>query len=147
MRLTCQKALVLALAVTLGCHDSTAPLILPAQFELANVSGRPLPTYFLSVPGFTVTVLSASLTLDDAGKAVMTEHLREYNGIEATTTSTFDYKIKDNRIEIGGFQPCPINANCIGIRVGTISGETLSLIMQEADNGPVVYNYRIVPAS
>ena len=146
MRLSCQKAFLLLLISTIGCHDSTGPLTLPAQFELENISGRQLPTYFSTTPGLTPTILSASLTLDNAGKAVMTEHRREFDGTEATITNTFDYRIKDNHIEIGSFEPCPINAMCIGTLKGTISGETLSLIVvQISINASIIYNYRIAP--
>ena len=146
MRLSCQKAFLLLLVSTIGCTDSTGPLTLPAQFDLENINGRQLPTYFSPTPGLTPTILSASLTLDNAGKAVMTEHRRAFDGTEATITNTFDYKIKDNQIEIGSFEPCPINAICIGTLKGTISGETLSLIVvQVSINGSIVYNYRIAP--
>ena len=146
MRLSCQKAFLLLLVSTIGCTDSTGPLTLPAQFELENISGRQLPTYFSTTPGLTPTILSASLTLDNAGKAVMTEHRREFDGTEATITNTFDYRIKDNHIEIGSFEPCPINAMCIGTLKGTISGETLSLIgVQISINASIIYNYRSAP--
>ena len=145
MRLSCQKAFVLALALTLGCHDSTAPLVLSAQFELENINGRQLPTYFFATPGLTATILSAGLTLDDGGKAVMTEHRQEFDGTETTYTNTFDYRIKDTKIEIGRFEPCPPNANCVGIRSGTIAGSTLTLLMQTTNLGPIIYTYRIVP--
>lgn len=146
MRLSCQKAFLLLLVSTLGCHDSTAPLTLPAQFELENINGRPVPTYFSSTPGPTPTILSASLTLDNAGKAVMSEHRREFDGTEATITNTFDYRITGNQIEVGYFGPCPINANCFGTYKGTISGMTLSLtIVQVSIDGSIIYNYRMAP--
>ena len=145
MRLTCQKASVLALAFALGCHESTAPVVLSAQFELMNINGRQLPTYFFATPGLTETIFSAGLTLDKAGQAVMTELRREFDGTETTYTHNFEYRIKDNQIEIGRFEPCGPNANCVGTRVGTISGRTLTLLMQTTNLGPIVYTYRIVP--
>jgi hypothetical protein len=146
MRLTRQKAFLLLLVSTIGCHDTTAPLTLPAQFNLENINGRPVPTFFSPTPGLTPTILSASLTLDAAGKAVMSEHRRSFDGIETTITNTFDYRIKGNQIEIGSFQPCPPNANCIGTLKGTISGEALSLtVVAISINGSIVYNYRIAP--
>jgi hypothetical protein len=145
MRLSCQKVFALTLALTVGCHDSTAPLVLPAQFELENINGRQLPTYFFATPGLTATILSAGLTLDNAGKAIMTEHRREFDGEETTYTNTFDYRIKDSTIEIGHFEPCPPNANCVGIRAGKISGGALTLLMQTTNLGAIIYTYRIVP--
>ena len=146
MRLSCQKLFPLLLVATIACRDATAPLTLPAQFNLENINGRPVPTFFSPTPGLTPTILSASLTLDNAGKAVMTEHRREFDGTETTITNTFDYRIKGNQIEIGSFQPCPPNANCIGTLKGTISGEALSLtVVAISIDGSIVYNYRIAP--
>lgn len=146
MRLSCLKAFPLLLVATIGCHDTTAPLKLPAQFELENINGRQVPTYFSSTPGLTPTILAASLTLDNAGKAVMSEHRRAFDGAETTIKNTFDYRIQGNQIEVGYFGSCPINANCVGTYKGTISGETLSLIVVEISiDGSIVYNYRVAP--
>lgn len=144
MRLSCQKAFILVLVSAIGCDDGTGPLALPAQFELVNINGRQLPTYFSATPGNTPTILSASVALDNAGQAVITEHRREFDGVERTITNTSDYTIRDNQIEINSFAPCPINASCIGTVDGMISGEALSLIVvQISINGAIIYNYRI----
>jgi hypothetical protein len=146
MRLSCQKVFLLMLASTIGCHDPVAPQTLAAHFDLENINGRPLPTYFSPTPGLAPTILSASLSLDHAGKAVMTERRREFDGTETTYTNTFDYRIHGDQIEIGLFEPCPSNANCVGVLSGTISGQTLSLIIiQVSIDGSVTYNYRISP--
>ena len=146
MRLSCQKAFLLLLVSTIGCHDSTAPLALPAQFNLENINGRQLPTYFSPTPGLTPTIVWASLTLDNAGKAVMIEHRLAFDGTETTITNTLDYRIKGNQIEIGSFEPCAPNANCAANFIGTISGEALSLIIvQISIDGSITYNYRKAP--
>jgi hypothetical protein len=146
MRLSRQPAFLLLFAATIGCHDTTAPLKIPSQFLLENINGRQVPTYLSAMPGLTPTILGASLTLEDAGKAEMTEHRREFDGTETTVTNTFDYKIDGNQIEVGSFVPCPPNANCVGAYKGTISGQTLSLTIAELSiDGSIVYNYRIAP--
>ena len=149
MRLSCQKAFLLLLAATIGCRDTTAPLKLPAQFELVNINGRPVPTFFSPTPGLTPTILSASLTLDNAGMAVMTEHRREFDGTETTRTNTLVYRIKGNQIVISCFQPpaiaSPIDLLCVSY-TGTISGETLGLIVVPGSiDSSVIYNYRAAP--
>jgi hypothetical protein len=146
MRLSCQKAFLLLLVATIGCRDTTAPLKLPAQFELVNINGRPVPTFFSPTPGLTPTILSASLTLYEAGQAVMTEHRREFDGTETTRTANLVYRIRGNQLVLSCFQPpaisSPIDLLCVSY-TGTISVESLSLIIVPgAIDGIVVYNYR-----
>jgi hypothetical protein len=146
MRLSRQPAFLLLFAATIGCHDSTAPIRIPTQFVLENINGRPLPTYLAPTPGLTPDILSASLTFEEDGKAVMTEHRREFDGTETTVRNTFDYRIHGNNVEVGSFTPCAPNANCLGTYKGTISGAALSLtIVAFSIDGSIIYNYRIAP--
>ena len=141
MRLPRQQAFALLLVAAIGCNDSIGPK-LPATFDLVNINGRGLPTFFSSTPGQTPTILFASLTLDNNGKAFWLEGRRESDGTQTIINNTFDYKITFNQIEIGSFSPCAANANCMGTYKGTISNETLSLNVQATDAGAIVYNYR-----
>jgi hypothetical protein len=141
MRLSRQSAFLLLFVATLGCDDSTAPIKIPTQFVLENINGRPLPTYLAPTPGLTPDILSASLTFEEGGKAVMTEHRREFDGTETTITNTFDYRFHGNSVEVGSFTPCPPDANCFRTFKGTVSRLTLSLSI----GGPIIYNYRIAP--
>jgi hypothetical protein len=146
MHLSCKKALPLFFFAAIACHDSTGPVRLTAEFELANINGRPVPTYLSPTPGLTPTILSATLALDNSGKVVMTEHRQEWSGAETTTTNTLDYRINANQIEIGCFEPPPPGVGtfvCIANYTGTISGNSLSLIVAPYPNGSIVYNYRI----
>jgi hypothetical protein len=145
MRPSCQKAFLLLIASTIGCSDSTAPLTLPAVFELENINGRQLPTYFATPPSLTPTVLSASVSLGNAGKAVMSERRRDLDGTETTFTNTYDYRLDGDQIEI--VVPCPPNANCIPNFVGTVSDAALSLRIAElTPTYSIIYYYRIAPA-
>ena len=144
MRVSRQRVFLLVLALTIACHDTTGPQTVSAHFVLENINGRPLPTYLSATPGPTATILSATLTLDKLGKAVMTELRQDVLQGEATYTSTFDYRIHGNQIEIGSFEPCPINAICAGNIMGTISIGGLSLVMVSFSiDGPIIYEYRI----
>jgi hypothetical protein len=150
MHLSCKKALPLLFFSAITCHDSTGPVTITAEFELANINGRPIPTYLSPTPGLTPTILSASLTFDKSRKVVMTEHRREWDGSETTTTHTFDYRINDNKIEIGCFESAPVISGvgvgsvlCVGNYTGTISGKTLSLVVVALSiDGSIIYNYR-----
>ena len=141
MRLPRQQAFALLLVAAIGCNDSIGPK-LPATFDLENINGRGLPTFYSPTPGLTPTILFASLTLDNNGKAFWLEGRRESDGTQTIINNTFDYKITFNQIEIGSFSPCAANANCMGTYKGTISNETLSLNVQATDAGAIVYNYR-----
>ena len=141
MRLPRQQAFALLLVAAIGCSDSISPK-LPATFDLENINGRGLPTFYSPTPGLTPTILFASLTLDNNGKAFWLETRREFDGTQTSIRNTFDYRITLNQIAIGSFSPCAANANCMGTYKGTISNETLSLNVQATDAGAIVYNYR-----
>jgi hypothetical protein len=151
VHLTRKKAFPLLFFSAIACHDSTGPATITAQFELANINGRPVPTYLSPTPGLTPTILSASLTFDRSQKVVMTENRREWDGTETTTTHTFDYRINGNQIAIGCFEPVPTipgvgvaSVVCIGNYTGTISGRSLSLIVAPpSPDGSITYNYRL----
>ncbi len=143
MRVSCQKAFLLLLFAAIGCSETTGPK-LPATFELVNINGRPIPTYFSVTPGPTSIVLSAYLLLDTEGKALWTERRRDSAGAETAFTHTFEYRIRDGQIEVGSFEPCPPNANCIGTYKGEVSKDALSLvIVAVSTDGSITYNYRI----
>ena len=151
MHLSCKKAFPLLFFSAIACHDSTAPATISVEFELANINGRPVPTYLSPTPGLTPTILSASLAFDRSQKVVMTENRREWDGTETTTTHTFDYKINGNQLAIGCFEPVPAipgvgvgSVVCIGNYTGTISGNALSLVVATVSiDGSIIYNYRL----
>jgi hypothetical protein len=146
MRISRQKAFLLLLAATIGCTDTTAPIKVPAQFDLVNINGRPIPTYFSPTPGNPPTILWASLSFYEAGQAVMTERRQEFDGTETTRTANLVYRIKGNQLVLSCFQPpvldAPVDPLCASY-TGTISAESLSLIIVPgAIDGLVIYNYR-----
>ena len=145
MRLSCQKAFLVLLVATIGCHESTGPRTLSANYALRAISGRQLPTYLATTPGPTATIYWSALTLLQSGKAVMTESRADTFTPEATYTTTLDYRISGLRIEIGSFQPCPINASCIANMTGTIIGSTVNLLINPGSDFPINYEYQVVP--
>jgi hypothetical protein len=145
MRLSCQKALLILLVATIGCHESTGPRTVSANYALQAISGRQLPTYLATTPGPNATIFWATLTLDQSGKAVMTERRVDTFTPEATYTTTFDYRISGFRIEIGSFQPCPINASCIANMTGIIIGSTVNLLINPGSDFPINYEYHVAP--
>jgi hypothetical protein len=143
MRLYRQKALLLVLISSIACQTTTAPGAVAAWFTLRAINGRPLPTYLSSTPGPTVTIISAHLTLNEAGKAFMTEDRRNFDGTEATYTSTLDYRINGNQIEIGCFGPTQATTLCLANFTGTIGGGGVSLIINPTSaDGQIIYQYQ-----
>lgn len=147
MRLSRHKAFLLLLAATIACSDTTAPIKVPAQFLLANINGRPVPTYFSPTPGNPPTILSASLSFYEAGKAVMTELREGVDGTQTTITTDLVYKFRGNQLALSCFQPpvigAPIDLLCVSY-TGSISGDNLSVTIVPGP-GAVIYNYRPAP--
>jgi hypothetical protein len=141
MRLSCQKALLMVLISSVGCHEVTSPVAVTAFYMLITIDGRALPTFLSPIPE-SPTVLSSSLTLDNAGKAVIVEHRQDMFQGDTTFRNTYDYTINGNEIVIGSSQACPPGAICAASFVGTISNGHLSLVINPASiNGRIVYDY------
>jgi hypothetical protein len=137
-----QKVFLLLLFAGIGCSETTAPN-LPATFALVNINGRPIPTYFSVTPGLTSTVLSAYLTLQTDGHAFWIENRRDDAGAFTSFSHNFEYRINNGQIEVGSFQPCAPNANCVGTYKGSVSNDALSLVIVElSTDGSITYNYR-----
>jgi hypothetical protein len=149
MRLSCLKALLPVVALTMACHESTAPpRMVSGVYLLESVNGQPVPAIVVAGQADTNFVLSATVTLDPAGNAVTAEHWRYVyqpnQTEEGTLTLRLEYRITDHSITIGSFQPCPANAMCIGNRVGKLIGTTLTLAY-ENPTAPL-YLYRLEPS-
>jgi len=146
MRLSGQKAFVLVLALTMGCHDTTAP---PAQsarvYVLESVNGQPVPVFL----GGSTTVVWATLTLDVAGNAITVDHNRsvfQNTSSENTYSVRREYRVRGDSIEIGAFKPCPPGALCIANTLGVIADSTVALTIgyNPYPTNPIVYLYRLV---
>jgi hypothetical protein len=138
MRLVCQKAFLLALVVTLACHDASGPLPIPPDFVLANINGRALPTFVSPIPE-APTILAGYVHFDASGRVALTEHQRDIAHVETIVTNTLDYRVNGDKIELGCFRPYPANIVCASGYTGTISENALSLT--RTSNTPVTFNY------
>ena len=135
MHLSCQKALVLTLIGIAACDESTAPPI-AGSYVLESINNQPLPANIQAGDGDTITVISSSLTLDGAGRAQLSEHIRYVHPGsppgQVTYTTGYSYSISGSRI-IGqsiAFDyspPCPPNALCAEPPVGRFMGAKLVL--------------------
>lgn len=111
MRLLCEKVLVLGLALTMGCHDTTAPTTPNSRlYILESIKGQPLPAITSAGAGDTITMLWSTITLDPVGNAVEVAHQRHayltFPAEEATYAQRYEYKITGDSITVGSFQRC-----------------------------------------
>jgi hypothetical protein len=147
MRLSRRTMSFLVFALTLACHDTTAPERTSAGFVLQSINGQPLPVVLFSDATRTLTVVSSILTLTMDGHAFIGEvYTQDSQGIvtQPTFTATLDYRLHGDQIEIGSFTPCPPNALCAANATGTLANGTLTL------NNPLpapnkIYFYRTGP--
>jgi hypothetical protein len=149
MRLLCEKVFVVGLALTMGCHDTTAP---PAPnsrlYILESIRGQPLPTIASAGAGDTVTMLWSTITLDPVGNAVEVVHRRQayltFPAEETTYAQRYEYRITGDSITVGSFQRCV--DLCASNRVGLLSDSTIALTVgyNPYPLNPTIYLYRLV---
>ena len=146
MRLSCEKASVLALTLTIACHDSTAPSPRDS-YLLESVNGQPVPTVIRAGGGDTTTLFWATLTLDAAGKAEIVAATRRVSTSapprEATDIARYSYRVFGDSIAFDYSPPCPPNALCVRPPYGKITGLTVNLFL--GANPAASYIYRLAP--
>jgi hypothetical protein len=146
MRLSCQKAFLLLAVSLLACRDSTANVAMPPRlFILNDINGRVLPTYMVTTPGLTPTIVSGTLTLDPSGHASMSEHRIEFNGVETDNTANYTYKITGGTVQFEMLGYCPGTVMCAGPPKGTISTDGLRLTINLFGSNTILYDYSLVP--
>jgi len=143
MRLPSRTVFLVSLAFVISCRDSSGPAAVTARFELNDIDGRALPTPPAFTPGLTPTILSSTITLDEAGNAAVTVHRTEWDGRDVTSTTNYTYKITGSQIEFDFSPPCPPNALCARPPRGTLFMGRLSLEMGYVNSDPILYNYRL----
>lgn len=140
-----KTAMLAVILSAVACRDATAPgPRLAADFVLNDIDGRPVPTYSTPIPE-SPTVVSSTLHFDFAGRAVLTQHLKQMGG-DITLTGTYTYTISGSQIDFELSPPCPVGADCIGPPKGTISGSHLSLDMSATGTGGI-YNYSLLASA
>ena len=144
MRLFCRKAPLLLLCLFFACRDSTSPATIVRQFFLNDINGRALPTYMVQTPGLTPVIVSGSLALDNTGRAAMTEHRIEFDGVETTRTVNYKYTLIGRQLVFEQLGSCPGTAMCAGPPVGTISADGFGVGVDLYGSNTIVYNYRVL---
>jgi len=110
---------------------------------LQTIDGRALPTYIAATPGGASTVISSSLTLDKAGKAVAIEHRDDMFRGDVTDTTTYEYRLQGTQIQMESPIVCLAITSCPTIRLGTISPFGLSLVINpNSTDFHIVFKYR-----
>ncbi len=144
MHLSRRTALLLVVA-SIACTSNTEPRRINGSYSLQDIDGRSLPTPPALTPGLTPTINASTLTLDPSGNATLTDHQREWNGVEDTLVYNYNYTISGWKITLVG-PPCPIGAFCVATispaRIsGTIIGDNVAITRGQFDGTPIVYHY------
>jgi hypothetical protein len=129
-------AALLVLFVLPACREATAPSVPLGIFVLHDIAGTAPPvTYDWGLDG-TLSVLGDTIELDGAGTAIRALRIRRTGSIYWQVDTVYDvytaqrpqqYRLDGTRIEIGSFQPCPINAFCVANDTGRLEGAVLTL--------------------
>ena len=130
MRLSCQKAFVLVVALTAACHESTSPRVVLRAFVLESVDTQPVPVVIHASGGDTTLLHWASLTLYEGGTADLAAHTRQVHpnlpSREATDIAHYSYRIIGDSLALD--YPCPDIASCVAPPFGKFtSGTTVTL--------------------
>jgi hypothetical protein len=130
MRLSCLKALIPVVALTVACHETASPPAVLRSFALESVESQPVPVMIRASGADTTWLYSASLTLYEGGSAEIAEHTRQVHATpptrEATDTVHYTYRIIGDSLALD--YPCRDTAVCIGPPFGKFtSGTTVTL--------------------
>ena len=147
MRLACQKIILLASAVTLGCTEPLSPADVAAEYVLETVNGDPLPVILVPIPEESISIIAGRITLTTEQRATTLEQRRElHDNVPSDNTyiSNFTFTLDGNTMTL--YPECPPNALCTTVD-GVFFGETLRLAYGRYSNAPQVYTYRKAPTS
>jgi len=142
MLLSRLKTLLPLVAIAMACGESTAPhRAVSGLYVLESVNGLVLPAIVSAGQADTSFMLAATIMLDAAGNAVRSEHWRYVyppnHSDEGTFVGHLQYRLTDNNITVGSFQPCGPAALCEGNKVGKFTSTTLTLAYENNPTAPV----------
>jgi hypothetical protein len=153
MRLSCLKAFLLAVPLTMACRETTAPSRMVSRFYvLESISGQPVPAVLFASEFDTTRILWSTLSLDADGKAVRVEHVSSVSttsGSKETTNTTLrHYEIIGDSITLSPANSCSCCFPCALIlnQVGKLTDSALTLTYDVMAPQPI-YLYRLVKAS
>jgi len=147
MRLSCQKAFILVVALTAACHESTSPPAVLRSFVLESVDTQPVPVVIHASGGDTTTLYWASLRMYEGGTAEIAAHSRQVHATlptrEATDISHYSYRIIGDSISFDYSPPCPPYALCVAPPFGKFtSSSTATLFYYGGVGRQAAYLYR-----
>jgi hypothetical protein len=142
MRLFGQKALLVLVALTPACHETTAPPPL-ARYVLESVNSQLVPAIIHAGAGDTTTLFSGVVTLNMSTHAEIVAYSRQVHPMTAprvaADTSRYSYRIVGDSIAFDYSPPCPANALCVSPPYGKITSETLTLFYNSSSTATYLY--------
>ena len=127
-----------------ACNHPTresAP-VAPGRYVLVAANGRRLPAVVDSSGREFGAVLADTLVLDGRGGAVRALTFRRVDRVfrtDVVSRSRGELAYREwpgGRIELGRFDPCPLNAICVTNDTGTVRGDRLELVSHHYGERP-----------
>lgn len=122
------------------------------RYRLVRVNGAPPPaTLWQQADGSSATLLAEELTFQAVGTVRIARSLRLTDAAAVATDEArswaAEYRVRDRRIEMGSFTPCPPNALCIANDVGTLQVDAIVIESGRYAIGdaPALLRYERVP--
>jgi len=103
--------------------------------------------------GRSATLVAETLTFEPLRTVRVDRTLRltDGDGVATTESTTWrvEYRVRDGRVELGSFTPCPPNALCLANDVGTFQDGAISVVSAQyaVDGSPAVLRYERVSAA
>lgn len=118
-----------------ACNRAPVESFLPLSgtYVLQRANHAPLPLLLSSSAYGRYELLAETLLFEPGGKVLRERSIRRtHSSVGRDTTYTHrnqqEYRLRGQRLEIGAFQPCPPNANCVGNDVGTVTGPQIEVL-------------------
>lgn len=122
------------------------------RYRLARANGQPLPALlWQDTDGRSAALVAEELTFEPLRMVRVHRTLRLTDAAGVATTESgiwrLEYRLRDGRIELGSFTPCPPNAACIANDVGTLHGDAIVVESgrYSIDRAPALLRYDRVP--
>ena len=130
-----------------GCHNPSAPLVIPSSYVARSVEGTSVPATVLHGDASEVALVADTIHLHPLGVAErITLYRRTTIGAPVTvdtTRSQESYTVRGDSLLLHRY--CPPNANCEGPPTGVFSADRRKLLLRLWPSGPHALYERVSP--
>ena len=144
---SCCLPILAALFLATGCHDPSAPLVVPSSYVARTIEGTPLPATFVHGDVTDVALLADTIHLHPLGVAERVSIYRRTTigaGVTVDTTRSQEaYTVHGGSLRFHRY--CPPDANCVGAPTGLFSDDRRKLLLHMWPEGPLALYDRVNP--